>query len=375
MARLTSPPYSPAGTGIKTDPLSDLNRLLNRLDQTINHATAEQERRLRRDEFERTRVRYDIDAARTALERIEQDVLPGKTHTRRQDVQADLGRKHELIEHLLERVQDLEDAADEDDTDEDSSDGEDVLADIIQTPSESMDSRSTGGITAEEAGSDEDGEAGVSIGTPSLPPVPPSEQKREPDPPTRAALPVADSFVSAQPLPISTTTHTLRSRGKQHHHDASPPASPSRGGEPTEKSKEKDKDESVGQTTARQLLFGDRSLDAPTSAAATEEAVLDRHRAEQEALTEDMLRMARKLKENSIATGQQLEEDNKVLARVGQGLDTTNAGMESAGKRMSSLARMTEGKGWWGRMLLFAMVWGMMVLLLVVFLTLPKLRF
>ena len=131
----------------------------------------------------------------------------------------------------------------------------------------------------------------------------------------------------------------------------------------------------MGQTTARQLLFGDRSLTDPSSAAAGEEAILDRHHAEQEALTEDMLRLARALKERTVETGQQLEEDSKVLGRVGQGLDTTDAGMESAGKRMSTLTRMTEGKGWWGRMMLFAMVWGMMVLLVVVFLLLPKLRF
>jgi len=368
MARLRSPSFPLPGAAIRTDPLADLNRLLSRLDQTINHATAEQERRLRRDEYERTRVRYDIDAARTALIRIEQDGYPAKTHARRHDGQHDLGRQRELIEHLLERVQDLEDAAaaaDNDDADDDdSSDGEDILADIIQTPSESMDSRSTGGIPADEA-ADDDAEAQNPSRTRSRPPVPPGDQSRKPEPSTTIAPPSANGALSAPPARTTTTSNTLRSRGKPPHPSPEKQAAGA----------EKDKDEAIGQTTARQLLFGDRSPGEPASAAAGEEALLDRHQAEQEALTEDMLRLARALKARTLETGQQLEEDGRVLGRVGQGLDTTDAGMAAAGKRMSSLARMAEGKGWWGRMMLFAMVWGMMVLLVLLFVLLPKLRF
>ena len=60
---------------------------------------------------------------------------------------------------------------------------------------------------------------------------------------------------------------------------------------------------------------------------------------------------------------------------VPYGLDATDRGMEAAGRRMGALARMAEGKGWWGRMMLFAVVYGMMAGLVLMFLFLPKLRF
>jgi hypothetical protein len=42
---------------------------------------------------------------------------------------------------------------------------------------------------------------------------------------------------------------------------------------------------------------------------------------------------------------------------------------------MGMLQRMTEGEGWWGRMKLYAFVYGLMVVLVLVVFVLPKLRF
>lgn len=49
--------------------------------------------------------------------------------------------------------------------------------------------------------------------------------------------------------------------------------------------------------------------------------------------------------------------------------------MEGVTARMGTLTRMTEGEGWWGRVRLYGMVYGLMVVLVLVVGVLPKLRF
>lgn len=49
--------------------------------------------------------------------------------------------------------------------------------------------------------------------------------------------------------------------------------------------------------------------------------------------------------------------------------------MEAAEKRMGLLRRMTEGKGWWGRMMLYAWIVAGWVLAILIVFAGPKLRF
>ena len=49
--------------------------------------------------------------------------------------------------------------------------------------------------------------------------------------------------------------------------------------------------------------------------------------------------------------------------------------MEAAEKRMGMLRRMSEGRGLWGRLLMYVWIVGLMVLALVVVFITPKLRF
>ena len=49
--------------------------------------------------------------------------------------------------------------------------------------------------------------------------------------------------------------------------------------------------------------------------------------------------------------------------------------MEAAQKRVGALRRLTEGRGWWGRMLMYAYIAGLMVLAILIVFVLPKLRF
>lgn len=104
------------------------------------------------------------------------------------------------------------------------------------------------------------------------------------------------------------------------------------------------------------------------------EQTLDAHRAEQEDLTTSLLSLATQLKASSQAFHSSLEAEKSVLARAVEGLDRTTTNMGAAEKRMGMLRRMTEGKGWLGRMMLYAWIFGLwIVAVLIVFLG-PKLR-
>ena len=291
----------------------------------------------------------NIDYARTLLTRMEQDALTIKVHSRRQDLQADLNRKRELLEQLTDRMKDLEqmDAEDEDD----SSDGEDILADIIATPSESMDSRSTdlptGDIEAEE---EEEPNPTPAIRKQSPTPAPiESEQDQEPAEKRKTV----EEAVPEKPEVV--TSQSIRSRGKQ----------PERGPE-----KEENTAQSTGSAAA--ALFGNRTQ---TSVATTTEAILDHQRQEQDELSESILKMAEDLKQSSLQFAEALEEDTEILSKTGEGLDKNERGLEAAARRMGTLRKMTEGKGWWGRVILYAWVYGLMLFLVVLVFVLPKLRF
>lgn len=105
------------------------------------------------------------------------------------------------------------------------------------------------------------------------------------------------------------------------------------------------------------------------------EALLDHHRAEQEDLTESLLTMARRLKESSHTFNAALEQEKNVLDGAAKGLDKNELGLEAATKRMGYLRSMTEGRGWLGRMMMYAWIAGLMVIAILVVFVMPKLRF
>jgi hypothetical protein len=263
----------------------------------------------------------------------------------------DLNRKRELLEQLTERLHDLEELASQapEDEDEDSSDGEDLLAEIIATPSESMDSRSTDVQETPDQEDEPEPEPGSHLlgrpihTTPAPDPTPLSHPA-----PEHLAATRDHPF---QPQPETTTTSTLRSRGPP------PESSPS--------------DNTAAATTS--ALFGNRTHATP--ALSTTEALLDHQRREQDALSESILKIASDLKASSLSFSETLEQDKDVVARAGQGLDKNERGLEAAARRMGMLRRVTEGKGWWGRIMLYAWIYGLMVVLVVVVFGMPKLRF
>ncbi|KAJ6145777.1 hypothetical protein N7470_009672 [Penicillium chermesinum] len=105
------------------------------------------------------------------------------------------------------------------------------------------------------------------------------------------------------------------------------------------------------------------------------EDALSAQRLEQEDLTTSLLSLASQLKASSHSFQATLDNEKSALDRAVTGMDKTSSTMEAAGQRMGMLRRMTEGKGWWGRMMLYAWIFGLwLVAVLIVFLG-PKLRF
>ena len=105
------------------------------------------------------------------------------------------------------------------------------------------------------------------------------------------------------------------------------------------------------------------------------EQELGAQRLEQEDLTSSLLSLASQLKASSQTFQATLENEKSVLDRAVSGIDKTSTTMEAAGKRMGMLRRMTEGKGWWGRMMLYAWIFGLWIVALLIVFVGPKLRF
>lgn len=105
------------------------------------------------------------------------------------------------------------------------------------------------------------------------------------------------------------------------------------------------------------------------------EGLLSHNRNEQEQISASLLEMAKQLKQQSLHFSNTLESDSSVLDRAVSGLDKNTLNMDAASRRIGTLRRMTEGKGWWDRMKLYGMIFGLwLACFLIVFLG-PKIRF
>ncbi|KAK3380348.1 synaptobrevin [Lasiosphaeria ovina] len=361
-----------------SDPLTDLTRLLSRLQHTVLRADADRELRLRTSEYEREKVQTNIKFARSLLTKLEHQALGVKIHSRKQDLQTDLLQKRDILDQLAERMADLAEiaAADGDDDngqggDYTSEEGEDILADIIATPSESLDStRSPDALHPEDADEDPDPDQGEEEGAhpdpiPDIPKSPPSQTRPRED--QRRDQARRESSVAAKPDMTATGTATstqpvLRSRRQE-----SMSASGS--------SQAKTTALATGSSSSSALFGGRVRGSGTTTTTATTEAILDHQRAEHDVLSESILRLASDLKASSQALSASLDEDKDVVARAGDGMHKTGAGMDAVTRKMGTLQRLTEGEGWWGRMRLYAQIYGLMVVLVLVVFVLPKLRF
>ncbi|KAK4506812.1 hypothetical protein PRZ48_000545 [Zasmidium cellare] len=134
---------------------------------------------------------------------------------------------------------------------------------------------------------------------------------------------------------------------------------------------------SAASTTAREQLFENRSKETEKTDPnlSQTETLMSHNRTEQEALTTGLLGLAQALKESSLQFSSSLESEKETRERAEGGLDKAAQGMDAAGKKMSTLRKMSEGQGMLGRLKLYGMIFGLWVACFLVVFVGPKIRF
>jgi len=105
------------------------------------------------------------------------------------------------------------------------------------------------------------------------------------------------------------------------------------------------------------------------------ESLLESQQLEQSTIQSSLLTLSKALKQSNINFAQTLEAEKSILDRAFDGLDKNAKGMEVAESKMGVLRKMTEGKGWWGRIKLYLFIAGMWTVGFLLVFVGPKLRF
>ncbi|OJK04778.1 hypothetical protein ASPACDRAFT_109648 [Aspergillus aculeatus ATCC 16872] len=363
----------------------NLSRLLARLEYNLLSSAADL-RPLRQSDYQRKRVGANIDYARTTLQNLERNLPQIKPSDHRQTLQTNLAQQRLVLSRLQDFLDRLTAEAEtsrgrkqqhhaaaafststsastpsaetEEDSDSDSEplDGEDLLG----TPE---DGSTTDEVVDEDRGNDT---------------VEDQQPQAEPQPPTlSSALPTPTATEADSPLPPTTTPAPARATTIT---TTIPPTQPSATLRNRNIATTAPQSSSTLTATGTSLHPAHPSSSSPTNPNSnpnptTTEETLVSSRAEQEDLTTSLLSLASQLKSSSQAFHASLDAEKSVLARAVDGLDRTTTSMESAERRMGTLRRMSEGKGWWGRMMLYAWIFGLWIVAILIVYVGPKLRF
>ncbi|PWY77498.1 hypothetical protein BO70DRAFT_339332 [Aspergillus heteromorphus CBS 117.55] len=336
----------------------NLSRLFARLEHNLLSSAADL-KPLRHSEHQRMRVGANIEYARTNLQILERSLPQIKPLDRRNDLQTDLAQKRQILKRLQTVLDELAaeaaarptrraDGIDNDDDTEEEGDSL-IDEDLLGTPEEGS---TTDGLEETEETEDqglnpEDEEERAISATATLPSLASPTITT-----TTTEVPPSPPVATATPTPPPPSS-TLRNRSNV------PTTSPL----------------ATATATGASVHDAPSSPQHPSSPSPTTEDALSSDRAEQEDLTSSLLALATQLKSSSQAFHSSLESEKSILSRAADGLDRTTGNMQAAERRMGMLRRMTEGKGWWGRMMLYAWIFGLwIVAILIVFLG-PKLRF
>ncbi|KAL4762691.1 uncharacterized protein BDW70DRAFT_149199 [Aspergillus foveolatus] len=311
----------------------NLSRLVDRLESNILSPNADL-KSLRRSEYQRIRVGVNIEYARATLQALERSLPQIKPVDRRHELQSSLSRNRQTlkqVQNVLDEIQAEEESRvsargdgwdlgeDEDDEDADT-DGEDLL----RTPDTAGEATPEDSFEAQEA----------------------AREKSDLDVP---ATTIVDAGSSPSPTPTAPVPGpALRNR----HQNIATASSPTSNLKPTA-------------TATGSSLHDAAKTSEPQARADTEEA-LATDRLEQENLTSSLLDLATQLKTSSQQFQASLEAEKSVLARAAEGLDRTTGNLAAAERRMGMLRRMTEGKGWWGRMMLYAWIFALWVVAILI---------
>ncbi|KAJ5091534.1 hypothetical protein NUU61_006404 [Penicillium alfredii] len=333
--------------------LLNVARLFTRLEHNLLAPGAEVSFR---SEYQRMRVTKNVEYARTLLTQLERSLPQLKPLDRKHEAQTEIARDRQLLKRMQSLLEEADSRGAEpelDDEDEDDGDGEwrELLARPIAkekvmsgSPTTQQDQKSRAHIGDDIKGSEASGTRDVDT-TAST-----TTTTTTPSTTTTTTTPTATATATST---ATTTSSTLRNRHTPH-------------------------DQPTPNPTATTTATGSNTSSTPhepnTKLGSTEQA-LSTQRLEQEDLTSSLLSLASQLKASSHSFQSTLDGEKSVLDRAVHGIDRTSATMEAAGQRMGMLRRMTEGKGWWGRMMLYGWIFGLWVVaVLIVFLG-PKLRF
>ncbi|KAI9720288.1 MAG: hypothetical protein M1828_005751 [Chrysothrix sp. TS-e1954] len=315
MARPLSPP--PTSPDVSS---SNLTLLLNRLEQTLLSPDSRSTRTLRRSVYERNRVSANLEYARSLLLRLEQGSPRGKVQSIRR---ADLLSKRAMVRKLQIRLDELGKAGDMvhyDDSSASCSSDEDILATYAPA------------------------RADVSSGIEHI--ARDSRQQGSSTTPTGAE----------QVAAAATLVSSLRARGT--------------------KGQDAPTSMATGSSTrqAAGLPWSQRSSNAASDKNTTAQ-VLESHETEQTMLTDSLLTLASALKASTMSFSDNVTASNPLVDRTSQALDKNVGGMEQTSQNLGMLRRMTEGRGWWSRLGLWAKVGVLWSVMLLVMFVMPKLRF
>jgi len=286
-----------------------------------------------------------IDFARSLLTGLERDVLDVRSHPRRTEMQASLSKKKEDFESVVDRMNDLKEIGLRE-NEEMSEVEEDILGPILQD--------------LEKKGYKFTSQPETTAFT---------EDVKDDSIPEEGGTWQNEKDVSAKEIRLARQLPT----------EPSPPPTqtsqklrPRHG--PSEVGKSAPSTTSSAETTRAVLFRKSKSRPTTHTSTATAEALQDRHRHEQDSLIEQILQFSSGLHATALRFNDKMESEKLTLQKAEHAMDKAETGMESAGRRMTGLRRITEGEGWWGRMKLYAFIYGLMLLLVVVVFVLPKLR-
>ena len=127
----------------------------------------------------------------------------------------------------------------------------------------------------------------------------------------------------------------------------------------------------LGSTTAHALHPNSPSAQQPHSTT----QLLESQDTLQTSLTSELLGLASQLKSSAQAFSTELASDAATMSQTENALGKNKAGMDSATARMGVLRKMSEGRWWWGRMMLYAAIAALWVVAILLVFVAPKLRF
>ncbi|EPS25213.1 hypothetical protein PDE_00145 [Penicillium oxalicum 114-2] len=329
--------------------LLNVARLFTRLEHNLLNPGSELHT-LHKSELQRLRVSKNVEYARALLSQLERSLPQIKSVDQRHEAQSEIVRDRQLLKRMQIVLDEEESRAREDGDDDTAGDLDEEWKDLFSKP--------TAEQTTTPPSSDVPSKDDLSVA-----------QKAETD--------HAKATTSTSAAQLQATTNTNTSSVSAF---ATASASESAPAEPTSTLRNRNVSQnqpitSLPTATSTGSNVQQNQTSVSNSNLSSKEDALSAARLEQEDLTGSLLSLASQLKASSQSFQATLENEKSVLDRAVSGIDKTSSTMEAAGQKMGMLRRMTEGKGWWGRMMLYAWIFGLWVVAILIVYVGPKLRF